>query len=177
MTYSQGFHPIPRISFDDPLPLGMESQAERMWIKVAPATATENLPETLSSQLPAGLKVLACQALTAEQPKQLPTVDAYDILFAPTEAHLQGLAQFHAQAQWPFSRTKRKGQVHQIDLKECIQLLEYGGDNRFQLVVRRSDSFLVRPADVLRSVMQFSEDALSGVRVIKLPCPSAPDKG
>ena len=44
VKYSQGFHPKPKISFDDPLPVGVESEQERFILSVPALLTRPQLP-------------------------------------------------------------------------------------------------------------------------------------
>jgi len=61
VKYSQGFHPKPKVSFEDPLPLGMESQMEFMYINVLGNVKCMELIERLNQHLPDGIKIQGCQ--------------------------------------------------------------------------------------------------------------------
>ena len=69
VRYSEGFHPKPRISFDDPLPIGMESQSEVMYVQLENGISMEAFKDRLNEQLPEGLVVNDCRALEG-RPKQ-----------------------------------------------------------------------------------------------------------
>lgn len=55
IVYSQGFNPVPRLSFALPLSLGQESLCEMMNFKVEPDMTPNEAMERLSHQLPDGL--------------------------------------------------------------------------------------------------------------------------
>lgn len=55
IVYSQGFNPVPRLSFALPLSLGQESLREMMNFKVEPDMSPNEAMQRLSRQLPDGL--------------------------------------------------------------------------------------------------------------------------
>lgn len=55
IVYSQGFNPVPRLSFALPLSLGQESLREMMNFKVEPDMTPEEAMQRLATQLPDGL--------------------------------------------------------------------------------------------------------------------------
>ncbi len=60
VAYSGGFHPRPRLHFEDALPLGWSSECESCWIEfVAPYPAREAM-RRLAGCLPEGLELLEC---------------------------------------------------------------------------------------------------------------------
>ncbi|NNL77081.1 MAG: TIGR03960 family B12-binding radical SAM protein, partial [Desulfobacterales bacterium] len=68
VKFSQGFHPKPKISFDDPLPIGIESQQERFELTVPDTVLPETVTQRLNAHLPAGLVILSCQPAPSTAP-------------------------------------------------------------------------------------------------------------
>jgi radical SAM family uncharacterized protein/radical SAM-linked protein len=168
ILYSQGFHPMPRMSFDDPLPLGMESEEERMWIKVSAGTSCQMLVERLEKQLPPGLRIVGCRPHAKTKAKAKSALDRYRVFVEHTAKGAESLARFHNQEQWPFVRDNRKGRRHETDLKNCVRILQWTDVNTLYLEIYRNECFTIRPADILRDVLQKPEDTISFVRVLKL---------
>jgi radical SAM-linked protein len=168
VLYSQGFHPMPRISFDDPLPLGMESCGERLVIRVTAHVACRDLVDGLSTQLPQGLNIIACRPFdkTVARGGANP-IDHYRI-FAP--AHLcpdERIELFRQSTEWPYSR-RRKERTREIDLKSIVVGFERVDQEVLELSIRRKEAFSVRPHDVLRSVFDLDAGKLALLRVLKL---------
>lgn len=57
IAYSQGFHPLPRLSLGPPLPLGIESIAEYADLVFTEAYPAKEIKRRLNTALPLGLKV------------------------------------------------------------------------------------------------------------------------
>jgi radical SAM family uncharacterized protein/radical SAM-linked protein len=168
VMYSQGFHPMPRISFDDPIPLGMESQAERMQLKVAPHITCQELTRALNAQLPDGFAIVGCRIMLPGRPRPRTTTDRYQIKAQSVLFEPKHIDAFHAAAQWPYIRPSRKGPCREVDLKQCVTRLEASGENTLSLVIERRTPFTLRPADILRGVFEVPEALLPAIRVVKL---------
>lgn len=61
VVFSQGFHPKHKLSFSDPLPVGMESECERLWITVSGHVDPAELLEKLNRQQPDGIVFHECR--------------------------------------------------------------------------------------------------------------------
>lgn len=61
LKYSEGFHPMPKVSFDDPLPLGMASLSESFCITVPDKFSPKEVKELINLELPEGLMVFDVQ--------------------------------------------------------------------------------------------------------------------
>jgi radical SAM family uncharacterized protein/radical SAM-linked protein len=168
LLYSLGFHPMPRISFDDPLPLGMESEAERVRIRIASGVSCEMLTERLGRQLPVGLRIVGCRQLTGLKQKHNETNDRYRVFLAFTAERAACLEHFHQREQWPLSRVNRKGLSRTVDLKDCVCALEWIDKNTLLMEICRKEGITIRPNDVLQSVLRLPAAVLSGTRVVKM---------
>lgn len=63
MTFSQGFHPLPLISFGRALPVGVASRAEWFSIYLRTPHTAEQVRQALYGKLPAGMEVLFVEEL------------------------------------------------------------------------------------------------------------------
>ncbi|HEY8345641.1 MAG TPA: TIGR03936 family radical SAM-associated protein [Bacillota bacterium] len=63
IAYSQGFHPLPRLSLGPPLPLGVESTAEYADLVFTETYPGEEIKSRLNTALPLGLKVTEVKAV------------------------------------------------------------------------------------------------------------------
>jgi len=77
MQFSEGFHPLAKISFTNPLPVGTESLAEFMDLDLGRYMRAGEFQERLNSELPDGLRIIHCTEM-AFKGRPLPTVFAVD---------------------------------------------------------------------------------------------------
>ena len=61
LAYSQGNRSLPRISFGPALPVGIESEGERVDLRLTISLAPEEVRSSLNSKLPEGMQVVSCQ--------------------------------------------------------------------------------------------------------------------
>src|SRR4030067_2211647 len=73
MQFSEGFHPLPRISFTNPLPVGMESLAEFMDLELVHAVKAKEFQERMNKELPDGLRIMRAAEMTVKG-RSLPTM-------------------------------------------------------------------------------------------------------
>ena len=159
---------MPRISFDDPLPLGMESQAERLWIGIDAGTGCKVLMEKLNVQLPDGLEVTACRRLAGTAAKRPVSRDVYRIFHECDRLDLSVLSVFNEASQWPFTRRRSKGQARSADLKKVVASIESLDENCLELILLRNHKFVIRPTDILMGVFDIPQDQLAQFRVVKM---------
>ncbi|MCJ7547517.1 MAG: TIGR03936 family radical SAM-associated protein [Deltaproteobacteria bacterium] len=85
MQFSEGFHPLAKISFTNPLPVGTESLAEFMDLDLCRYMRAGEFQERLNSELPDGLRIIHCTEM-AFKGRPLPTVFAVDRFLISLEA-------------------------------------------------------------------------------------------
>ena len=65
MRFSQGFHPTPKVSYLEALPMGVESEAELVDLDLFEPLETAEIIRRLNAQLPEGFRILRAQTLSA----------------------------------------------------------------------------------------------------------------
>ena len=83
LSYSQGFHPQPKISLAAALPLGFSSRNEVLDVRLNEDVATEDISARLTDNLPPDIKVLDVQ----EVDERLPAMQTL-VLSAAYDVHL-----------------------------------------------------------------------------------------
>lgn len=76
VSISAGFNPRFRISFGPPLPLGINSQAEYLDIRVTEAVNLEEVKDRLNQALPEGLKVIKDQEISSSADSLVKVIDS-----------------------------------------------------------------------------------------------------
>lgn len=62
VLFSQGYHPIPKIRFKRALKLGIESKAEKLYLKLMLPLSADELMQRLNAQLPDDIQIIsACR--------------------------------------------------------------------------------------------------------------------
>ena len=91
LHFTQGFHPLPRISFYGALPVGIESLMETMDIELEQTYSQAEIVTRLNSVLPSGIKILGVEELGASKNSPKPDRHLYDVktsapVFSPEKA-------------------------------------------------------------------------------------------
>ncbi len=76
VRFSQGFHPVPKISFLEALPMGVASEAELIDMELHYPVALGTLVTALNEQLPEGFKVLSAEQIPWKSPSPSAAVKA-----------------------------------------------------------------------------------------------------
>ncbi len=132
VRFSQGFHPAPKISFLEALPMGVASDAELVDLELHYPVPLEQLVDELNQQLPDGFTVHQAEEIAwkALSPSAAIAASSY-LVPVPTalQATLAGrVAEFLSATEVPATRLK-KGKVEQLDLRPDVQTLQLVENN------------------------------------------------
>ncbi len=168
VRFSEGFHPKPKISFDDPLPVGIESQQERFVISVPDTRDPRKITDALNAHLPAGLKINDCRLTPPKSAQSRQRRIRYRIALPEGQFDPALLKAFNAQPHFPISLSGRKGKLKKIDLKDIVIKSELRDSGDLELVLQSEPGKTVRPFDVLRHIFNLSDTQIKQAKIIKL---------
>lgn len=127
MSFSQGFHPKPRMMFPAALAVGIEGLDEVMEVELAESTVAEELLQRLAPHAPPGLKFLAAEVLPEGSPKARVQSLRYEAsLPSPSPAGIpERIERLLSASSWPITRPNRRTS---IDLRPLVLELALAGD-------------------------------------------------
>lgn len=172
VKYTRGFHPKPRISFADPLPLGISSEYEWFYLTVPEPIQPAFVQTALNPQLPDGLRIEACYPVSSgktglDSQNSLSTT-TYQIILQNGRFDRNRLQDFDNASVFMVTRTRKKGNVTSLNLKDMISDITLLDVNQLKLTVKNETGKTVRPAEVLTEVFGFSEQRMRQARILKL---------
>jgi radical SAM family uncharacterized protein/radical SAM-linked protein len=196
MQFSEGFHPLPKISFTNPLPVGTESLAEYMDLDLCRYMKADEFQERLNSELPDGLRIIQSTEM-ALKGRPLPTVFAVDRFLISLEAierafseeaMQERLQQALEQGELVLIQEKKSGQK-QVDVLPFIEKLQvvqrasyaspdpmqegipsiqdlFKADNLIEMSIKKAGG--VRPAAILQLILGLTTEETDLLRVVKV---------
>jgi len=167
VKYSQGFNPAMRMSFDNALPLGMESEEETMFIYLEKGLKPEKIKTDLDAQLPEGISVYACTLhLKSNAANQENTV--YNIRFS-TPCILQAdVDNFLALPEFMVEDISKKGKVRRMDLSKSVTSIQLTDDRCLKMTLTKYNERTIRPAEVLSKAFKLDETSIQTARIKKI---------
>ncbi len=160
LTYSQGFHPQPRINLGAALPLGFSSRCELIDLRFNQTVDLTSLPEKLQAVMPAGIQILQVEQLDDHAPAMQTQIvsAAYEVIIqdnvdsADLGQKVEGLLQ-------SFSLPRqRRGK--DFDLRPLIESLRLDPDSipdqagtvKLHMQLASREGATGRPEDVLAAL-------------------------
>ena len=168
LKYSEGFHPQPKLSFQDALPVGMESLEELLLVIVTGETTPNRIIRQLNAQLPDGLLVTGCHPIASKFVRPESIVTTYRLVLGGDVFSDEKIASFLEKSEWIVSRTNRKGKVRQIDLRRAVSGIERISSSELILSLRSLHGSMMRPGDVVEYLFAVPSEKLKHLRVTKI---------
>lgn len=161
VSYSEGFHPMMRLSFGPALALGSGSSAEWMDVDMGVETPPEEVRQRLNETLPQGLEILEARDI----PLRTPSLQA-EIRRAVYRVRLEGpgpdlagldarVAALLAQQEIPLKKKNKtvnlRSFIEDLRVAEC-----FDGGCFLEVTLRLGPEGAVRPDDVLSPLLEGS---------------------
>jgi len=150
LSFSQGFHPKPRMTFPLALAVGIEGIEEVMEVELAESYTAEELLRRMSPQAPAGLVFRAIEILPDGSPKAQPRSATYEASIPlPGQSGLpERIERMLGAATWPIERSHGRAPIDMRPLVSSLTLREGVLEMRLRVDQRGS----VGPRDVLAAL-------------------------
>ncbi len=167
VKYSKGFHPKPNISFEDPLPVGLESLNETFYLSVRDSVAPKAVAEKLNRHLPDGLRILDCRSAPVNSSHKNVEPANYTVTLRNGCFSEERITDFLDRKALIFSRRNRKGKSKTIDLKEMVFNLTLSAPNMLKMSLKTEPANTVRPFVVLDKIFGLTEEEIRLAEIVK----------
>ncbi|MFC1799177.1 TIGR03960 family B12-binding radical SAM protein [Thermodesulfobacteriota bacterium] len=168
LKYSQGFHPMPKISFEDPLPMGMEGLNEAFYLTVEENVSSGAITNDLNRHLPPGLLIKNCLTAPAKAKRRKSKLIRYRITLKDGFFDQNAIKYFNTCKTVVITRTSKKGKTSNIDLKKRIDSLDLQAQDTLLITLSADEGKTIRPQEVMTNIFQLTETALKRARIVKL---------
>ncbi len=169
VKFSEGFHPKPKVSFDNPLPTGIESEEEHLVVTVPLEVPPRRLINGLNAHLPEGLHVSAC----SPNMRSAPVRCVYRIRFAQTPTQPERFERRRIDFSRSLTLSSPKRKLKKIDLKDILFDIGMSDPRTLVMTLACEPGNTVRPGEVLKQVFGIAEEVVQKALVRKLK--TAPD--
>ena len=167
IKFSQGFHPKPKVSFEDPLPIGLESENEKFSVTVPVDIRRQDIVEGLNANLPQGLRVQQDELADIGSDKKTPKTSTYRVVIEEGNFDRNAWTAFTRASDFIIEIEDRKGKLKKLDLKDMVLDIDLIDSRHLQMVLRSEPGKTLRPAAVLRHLFGLPENQIKRARIIK----------
>lgn len=170
VKFSEGFHPLPRLTFGPALPLGVESEAEYVDVELTERVGPVAFRERLNAELPDGLRVLESSEAPLHGPSLATLVEEvdYEVALPPTangEA-AAALDRFLGRDEAVIERL-HKGARRRVNVRPLVRrarLLGEAGRPRLTFTIAAGPGASAKPTEVAALVLGLGDGAPLSVR-------------
>ncbi len=169
VKFSEGFHPMPKVSFADPLPIGLESLSESLYLSVPGNIEPRTIADDLNKHLPDGLAVHGCEPVQKSDAPEAPRPDTYlvtvknGLVFDENE-----LENFIKCPEVIITRTNRKGKTKKTDLKQAVLKTDLLSPDKLRITLISESGRTIRPFEVIKKIFSLNEEQVREADVVKL---------
>jgi radical SAM family uncharacterized protein/radical SAM-linked protein len=189
VAYSQGFHPLPRLSFGPALPLGVESEEEFFDIELSEAVPAAEVGRRLGVELPRGFTVHRADTIDPHDPSIDASIRAFRYTVGldsmPVDkqacAFLAArLSEFHAAPTFPVRKHTRGGEKT-VDAKQFVSQIALATPLTLSLEVQMTSAGTIKPHEFVGTLLGLSAEEIKVLRLRKIHTsfhsPPAPPAG
>jgi radical SAM family uncharacterized protein/radical SAM-linked protein len=128
LSFSAGFHPMPKLSFGMALPVGVESRAEWINFFLREDFSPEDVTARMLDAMPPGLTPLRTERLSMGKRQAQPVEETYELrILRDTSSRLDQWADFMEQKSVIITRKTKKG-TRDLDLRAMVTEVALDGD-------------------------------------------------
>ncbi len=172
LRYSEGYHPKPKISFSQALPLGVESRTEFFDAEILDQSPISSLVGRLNRNLPHGMKIVDARQISQQSPSLSESIHESEYVFqfdgAPAPSEIARILDaFHEADELPFERMTKKGAVKSLDLKSFVTAIRHDGNRTVTCLLKTEQQGAIKPSEVLAHLFHLSEKEQQAVRLEK----------
>lgn len=165
--YSKGFNPSMRLSFENALPVGMESEEERLFIYLERHLVPQTIMEVLNQVLPDGICITGCKPFN----KFLKRDDrTSQYIIQLTEGHFDSerVDQFLNLSEFIVKDLSKKKKVRKTDLRKSVEKMKLIDLQTIEMVLKKYNERTIRPSEILTKYFELAEDVLKSARIKKI---------
>lgn len=168
VRFSEGFHPKPKISFVDALPIGMESHHEYMFAFIGNDVGIEDIKNRINKNLPTGLCIKHCRPWRMEDKKAKFLEQRYRVISRDNLFDHDSIQRFQKEKTVIIHRKNKKGKVKEIDLKKRLVKMTWSSETELEMAIQPGPEMNIRPQEALKKIFDLKEKDLLSTGVVKL---------
>jgi len=158
IQYTEGFHPKPRLSFGEALPVGVASLAEMLDVYVHKSERIEDISRRLNSSLPDGFKIVSAREISPALPSIEESARRIRYRFENAVGgetvrveREEAAGRFSAAPHWWVEKINKAGAI-QVDLKSVVTGIFILGEGAIEIEFAGKTGSGVRPRAAYESV-------------------------
>lgn len=166
VKYSKGFHPSMRLSFENALPVGMESDTERAFIYLERGLSCTTIVQALNETLPRGLCIKKCRVFRKGTTPDN-THSIYTVRFQTPCLEKEAVEQFLNTASFIVQDVSKKGKTRRTDLRKAVEKISFSDAQTLEIELKKYNGREIRPGWILKECFGLDEIVVNTARIRK----------
>jgi len=166
LHFSQGFHPLPRVSFHGALPVGVASCCEMLDIELTEVVAPQVIQAQLNRVLSPGLEVYQVELLGEQEGVPQALYHHFAIHSPEPVFDRDKIAAFLESAEF-FALRKKPKETKRIDIRPLVAAIHYEDACHLTLVIRRRERDNIKITDLVAAALQLPEPTARQLDIVK----------
>jgi len=167
VKHTSGFNPNIKLSFDNPLPVGMESEQEFFIFFADKSMQKEQIKSKLNKSLPSGIKVMDILPFSKKH-QNISEKARYHIEFKDYNLTQDRIDEFLQLSEWLEEGFTKKGKKKIINLRSGVQDIRLVGACGVDMELKENEGRTVRPYEILLKCLETPENKIQAARIVKL---------
>jgi radical SAM family uncharacterized protein/radical SAM-linked protein len=176
IAYSQGFHPLPRISFGPALPMSVESEEEFVDLELSADLEATEVGRRLDAEFPRGFRVQWATTIDLRATSIDADIQAfrYAVALASLPEDKQNaaflaerLSAYHAATTLPLRKHSRGGEKI-VDAKQFVAGIGLTTASTLSLELRMTEAGTIKPHDFVGAVLGLAPEETKILRLTKI---------
>jgi radical SAM family uncharacterized protein/radical SAM-linked protein len=165
LAHSEGFHPMPKVTFTCALPVGTESLAETVDVELTEFWPVHELVAKVNAQLPAPVRITMAEPLNQGQSARIKE-SRFLITLNGTRPSTEALEKFLNADVVPAAKQGKRGQIV-LNARPLVRSIEILSTGEISLVTVHAEGPELKPLDLLRAIFSLTESQVRSARIIK----------
>ena len=168
VKYSTGFSPAMKVSFDNPLPVGMESEEEFFNLHAHVKTDPDELVRLINQVLPESIVVTRCTLASKSVRQDESKPITYRVNLKEYSLSQPQIDDFMSLSEYIVEKISFKGKKRSVDLRKVTEKMVLTGGSSFEIILNKYNERTIRPAEILTEVFDVPEETLRVADILKL---------
>jgi radical SAM family uncharacterized protein/radical SAM-linked protein len=166
LAHSEGFHPMPKLSFTTALPVGIESLVETVDVALTEPFSVTKLVAKINDQLPDSIHITMAEPLRQQQGSARIKESRFLITLNGARPSAMDLDRFLNADVVPVARQGKKGQIV-INARPLARSIEILPTGEIDMVMVHAEGPSLKPMELLRAIFGMTESQVSSARITK----------
>lgn len=166
LHFTQGFHPLPRVSFHGALPVGVESLMETMDIELEEHYPQPDVAAKLNQALPRGIAIHHIEELCGNTANPNPDRHVYVVKTQEAVFFPEKVTEFLESTEFSALRKKPK-ETKMIDIRPLVSNIQLHSPTNLEILINTREKDNLKINDLVAAIFDLRDTAIRELTIIK----------